>query len=271
MRTTVENLYKNASYSQYELISILAFGFIIGFLFAFDNWGVGGLYNKSVGIQNLLLYSIACIFVLFVFTYVQKVIGVLVGVHASHQISWVYLVISILLCFLSAGKIVVFIPPTLHIRQLEHLSIGRKPFAFSIKNLRIFALLPLLALVTTAVIISELLPVSGAAASTIFWVSFLTVLYSLIPIEFLVSLPTVFARGKVEMFSPSLAHNVETKGISLGSILLYGSKMNFIFALIFLICSLISQVTTGVLFTILFSFLVALSMTTIYFVKTEID
>ncbi len=272
MRTTVENLYKNASYSHFELISILSFGFIIGFLFAFDNWGIGDVYNRSVGIQNLLLYVIAAIFVMFLFTYIQKVIGVLVGVHASHRVSWVYLAISILLCILSAGKLIIFIPPTLHIRQQEHLSIGRKPFAFSVKNLRIFALLPVLALVTIAVVVSEVFPISDAAASAIFWVSFLTVLYSLIPIEFLVNIPMVFAREKAEIIvSEHMTHKTETKGTSLGSILLFGSKMNLIFAFIFLICSLISQVTTGVIFTILFSFLVALAMTTIYFIKTEID
>jgi len=272
MRTTVENLYRNANYSYSELVSLLIYGFIIGFIFSYNKWGINGIYNRSIGLQNLLLYTIASIFVIFLFTYLQKIIGVFVGVHTSSHITWLFLVISILLCFVTAGKIIIFIPPTLNIKQEEHLMIGRKPFALSIKNLRVFALLPILCLTLLGVLFSNVIPLAHPVSSALFWVCFLTALYSLIPVEILINVPLLFAKEKAEIVvADTMTHKVETRGASLGSILLFGSRMNLAFALVFLLCSLISQVTTGFIFTVLFSFFIALFATIVYFTKTELS
>lgn len=270
MRTTVENLYRNATYSYSELISIVCFGVILGFLFSFNDWGVNGVFNRDVGVSNFLLATIISLFVLFMFTYIQKVIGVCIGVHATHRVSWVYLLISVIVCFATSGVVVFFIPPTLCVSQIPHLSIGRKPFAFSIKNLRLFALIPILILVSISVIISKSLPLSSTVTSALFWVTFLTALYSLIPIEFITAILSLNMKDDMEESHVTSAHKLNSKGVSLGSILLYGSKSNFIFAIVFLISSAISQITTGFLFTILFAFLVAFGVTTAYFFKMEL-
>ncbi len=271
MKATVENLYKNANYSYAELAMLIGYGFIIGFLFSFNKWGVNGIYNRAIGTQNFILYSIISILVIFIFTYIQKVVAVIVGAQTSHGLSWAFVLVSVVLCFVTAGKIIFFIPPTLFIKTDERHLIGRKPVGLSLKNLRVFALLPILVLTLVAVFFSQVLPFSHQVASAFYWVCFFTALYSLIPVEFIVNIPLLFAKEKAEVIlSEHVTDKVETRGVSLGSLLFYGNMLNFFFALCFLLSSLISLAMTGFWFTILFACLVTFFATAVYFVNVEL-
>jgi len=263
MRTTIENLYKNANYTQSEFVMLVGYSFIVAFLLSFTGWGANGVYDRSIGLQNLLLHFIISLFVIFIFTYIQKIVSVFVGIRVSHDVSWIFLLASILLCFVTRGNVIIFIPPSLLIHSQERLQIGRKPFGLTIKNLRVFALVPIVVLVLIAVFFSEVVPLTHQISSAFFWTCFLTALYSLIPIEFIVNLFLLPARSK-------LPENVNTRGTSLGSILFYGSRMNLIFALGFIVCSLISLVITGFWFVTIFAFLITFFITAIYFVKVEL-
>ncbi|HLP80104.1 MAG TPA: hypothetical protein VK158_05695 [Acidobacteriota bacterium] len=268
MRASAQTIFTNVKFSHTETFLLIVYSFVVGFLVSFDNWGKP--FDYSQGISNLVLAFILALLVTFVFVFAQKTMGFLMGVTVESVVSWKALLLSVLIAFASRGSVVFFLPPGI-ISHLKPFSmIGRRPYQFSVRHLSAISLFSVGAMSLLA-IIGMNVPLADFMRADLFLICFLTALYALIPIEFFLTIFHFMTASEPSVHVTEFgAKHEHAKPVSMGSLLLYGSRTRYVFALILVAASSIALFTSGIIFAFLFAVFVATLGMIVYFLKSEI-
>ncbi|MFT4311689.1 MAG: hypothetical protein ACMXYF_00485 [Candidatus Woesearchaeota archaeon] len=217
------------AFSIKEVFILISYSFIFGFLFSFARWSI----------ENLLTFSAMSFLVLFFLMSGQKWMAHRKHMYVSMAFSYWALFVSLVLCIVSNGSIILPIPPGIILEKHEH--VGKKMQGF-----REFAKIGFAGIFVT-ILFGLLFSQLEALTSILFYIVFV----SLLPLDFI-----------FRYFEPH-------SGNLPGTLIFYRSRTLYVFTLIFFLASSLMALSGEVLFTLFFGLMVGLFGSLYYIIKIE--
>ncbi len=126
------------SYSQQELVGLIAVIVIAAFIFSFRDWGEEQL-DVVEGLTNLFTVLIIAAITFFFRTACQKIYALSDGYKTEFRISWIGMGISLLVTFMSLGTIPLLFPGITIPSFVTRLRLGEFRYGYSQWNAGIIA------------------------------------------------------------------------------------------------------------------------------------
>jgi hypothetical protein len=230
-----------------EWISIFTISVVVGFLFSFNQIltaGAGSTYALQVVLVNAILA-----FVVFYVSYkIQHWFLERSHVHSEITVSMTATVFSILLNFATNGVLIFFVPPLVRLTLPGYSGTDKNHGSMH------HAYKPLIYSVMALVILGLIIGMTGTYWAINFQrMAYLTALFSLIPLDFLLKIKEKHI------------------GNSVGSILLYDDKYSYVFLLLFVLLAAMNRYFNNVVFAVLFALIAAWLLKTVYYIQKEIN
>ena len=247
MRNAITTTKSLVRFNSEEVLMIFLYAILIGFIFSFRSWG--DPFSYIVGLSNWLYFGALGFIVTLSIIFIQKVIGAHSGIIPTFRITSIYFIISLVIVFLTSGLITFFLPPGFTTSENKRMMLGRTRYKEAFSDYLRLGFGGIVACVFLGIFFSfAFFPERLMALSSLF---FLYAFYSLIPIDLL------------------LSWQDKTTGVSNGMAILYPSRSTYVFCLVFIFAGYILSYTRTIFFSIIFSILIALFVSIMWFLKKE--
>jgi len=170
-----------ARFSKKEVWFLLVLVFVFAFIFSFDKWGVD-VFDASAGFKNLVVSFVLVGVVVLIHHVVQRCVCVLFGFKPMHRVWWTALVLSLLVVFLSNGRLMLFLGSVFGIRMLDIQRLGWQTYGLNVKQQGLIAVSGNIALVLFAGLLKLLPVVSGSFVARLIEFSILFAFFNMLPI-----------------------------------------------------------------------------------------
>ncbi|MEM4637640.1 MAG: hypothetical protein QXK76_01270 [Candidatus Woesearchaeota archaeon] len=174
---------QNFSFSRTELSQLFWTSLAFGFALSFRKWG-GDVFDFKVGILNLLFYSAAVFFSMYVHVSLQKLIGIRLGYKVTYNYWLNGLLFTIFLSFLSIGYIAFLLPGSVVLEHIPKLRLGKFRYGFNLKDIARISLAGPIAHIVLVMIIGSVFFITeyNEAVLAIIFINLLLAIYSMFPI-----------------------------------------------------------------------------------------
>jgi len=184
-------------------ISILIFAFII----SFNEWGYGEKFDFFIGLRNLFSAILIMTLTILLHLSAQKIAGLHVGFKVEYKLWWYGLLISLVLCILSKGKIWwLFIPGGIFLHHLSGHRLGFFRYGVNTLAMGVIALIGPVANIILATILKNIqiylpfIPVNLVLLQKVFAVNWAFAVCTLLPIPPLDGSRVFFQSRLIYMF-----------------------------------------------------------------------
>jgi len=120
-------------FSKKELWYVFLLVIIFSFIFSFTQWGAD-VFDASAGLTNWFVAFCAVGIVVLVHHFVQRVFCLLFGFKPQHRIWWTGIIASLLIMFLSNGRLVIFLGAVFSIGMHKAYRLGWHRYGLNLKQ-----------------------------------------------------------------------------------------------------------------------------------------
>jgi hypothetical protein len=250
MRNTIALIKSHVRFTNHEVFLIIGYAFLVGFLFSFTQWGdADGVFSWIIGLSNLIYYSALSFIVILTTIFFQKLVGAHIGILPTFQLTWGYVIVPLLIAFLTNGKIIMFFPPGYITTESLRNMMGRNRYREAFSDFLRIGLTAIFICVVLGTFFSlKFIPTQLIPIKEIF---FFYAFYSLIPIDIIFS------------------WNTKNPTISNAMSILYPSRSIYIFTIVFVALAYILSLTQTFFFTLLLSLLISFVAGLMWFLFKE--
>jgi len=167
-------------FSKKELWYVVLLVIIFSFIFSFTQWGTD-VFDASAGIKNLFIAFCVVGIVVLVHHFVQRAICLLFGFKPNHRIWWPGIILSLLVLFLSNGRLMVFFGAVFSIAMHKAYRLGWHRYGLNLKQQGLIAVSGNIAVILLVCAL-RLMSVSSAFWSNVAYFSVLFVFFNMLPI-----------------------------------------------------------------------------------------
>jgi hypothetical protein len=170
------------NYSNKEIIHLIITAIVFGFILSFRKWGYEGEYIFSVGLMNLIFYSIVSLLALAIMFTTEKFFAIKFGYRGTYRMWGTGLGISTFLCFLTNGIPLSLTSGGLDLKRDERFQLGYYYKGPVFRKISQISFIGLFSLVLYVCIIS-ILPIAEGTKSNIIFTTMLIGAFSLLPLD----------------------------------------------------------------------------------------
>ncbi|MFT7616204.1 MAG: hypothetical protein ACI8Y7_001033 [Candidatus Woesearchaeota archaeon] len=248
MRHVVTAFKEKVAYNKDEFIVVFLFSVILGFLFSAKT-----LFTEAhhVFVSDFIITSAVALIIVFFFTLVMKMTGVVTGVYPIVTVSHFWLVVAVILALMSRGFIIIFIPPGFLLHASNRMLLGRKPGEPGLREQTMMAVLSICSLIVLALFVDSM-NIHSQVQGTFVSMAYMYAIYSLVPFDFATKM----------MFE-------NDEGATCGAVIFFKSRTIFVFMILFVLASLIGLFADGYIVWAAFAFIIAFLGAIIYYFKSE--
>ncbi|MFT4313479.1 MAG: hypothetical protein ACMXYA_03645, partial [Candidatus Woesearchaeota archaeon] len=125
MRSFITRIKNHVSYEPGEYITIILYTFIFSLIAQFYALSRFDFFDDGLLLAVFIQYMIIFLVILFLTSFIQKIVAVYIGSKIILKTSWLGLIISFFMTFLYAGFFLFFIPPGYDFEGKQKFLIGR--------------------------------------------------------------------------------------------------------------------------------------------------
>jgi len=122
-----------------ELRSFFISTFILAFIISFTQWGVGDSAQINVGLYNLFISILISGAIISIFMFISKLVAISRGYTANIVISYLMVLTSLLVVFISYGKIWFFPILGINLEHQKKLRLGMFRYELNLKEISMVA------------------------------------------------------------------------------------------------------------------------------------
>ncbi len=117
---------KHLSLSEKEWYGLLVAALFLGFMFSFRKWGEG-TPDISAGLMAMAVASLLSLLAVATHLFSQKISGLYMGYTVKWSVEIPSLIVSLVLCFITAGYLVLPLYGSIQMDPVQELRFGRRP------------------------------------------------------------------------------------------------------------------------------------------------
>ncbi len=244
MNSFITRIRNTATFTNGEFATLYLYTFIFSLI------GLFFTYRRNTELEyfEIILYLVQYIIIFGIIilsiSYIQKIAGAVIGSHVTASRSWVGIIFSAFLSFMSSGFFFFFIPPGYVFDGKKEFLIGRFYRVLSHKDYAVISAIGIFSLIIVMLVLYSTGLTQYSFFSQFALVILFYVLYSLIPFDFLTKL---FEKDD---------------GLSIGISILYKSRTWYVGTIMFCLSvyalTVFGSFVIALLFSIIISTIIAL-------------
>ncbi len=127
----IDRVKKDFRFSRQEVLGLGVAILVTGFIFSFQNWGVGK-FNLLVGLRNFLITTLAALLVFLAHVGPQKIYSLAEGYKAEFKTWWVGISIALVFGFISNGNLTLILPGAMFMSFMVRQRIGEFRYGYNL-------------------------------------------------------------------------------------------------------------------------------------------
>jgi len=186
-RSDWDTIKKYFRFTKNEIKSLIIVILVFAFIFSFNDWGEDK-FDFVVGMSNFFVAIIIVGIAVLVHDSGQKLAALKVGFRAETQIWWYGILLALILCFISGGKLMFFAATGMWLHHMAIHRLGHFRYGPNVQAMGVISLMGPVANILVAIFVKflqvnlHLIPMNSVFVDKFFFFSWLFALLNLLPV-----------------------------------------------------------------------------------------